>query len=295
VTGFVPTYRRRPSPLHAARAGVATAFCAALCLVAVVHASPLVLGAALGGTVAAAAAAGVASELGRAARLVVPLALLLVAVNALTSREGETLLIRGGELLGWRLDVTLEAVAYGAVAALRVTVLMMALALFTAVVDPDDTLRLFRRVSYRSALTAALATRLVPVLARDAARMGEAARCRPVPPARAGAARAALRSALDRSVDVAAALELRGYAGARRPAVDRRPWSRHDVRVALAAGVLALAAVLAAAAGVSEFDAYPELALSVGAGEIALAAALVALPLVPFTGASARLGVARAH
>ena len=48
-------------------------------------------------------------------------------------------------------------------------------------VDPDALLRLFRRVSYRSALTASLATRLVPVLARDAARMSEAARCRPQP------------------------------------------------------------------------------------------------------------------
>ena len=294
MTGFVPTYRRRPSPLHAARAGVATAFCAALCLVAVVHASPLVLGAALGGTVAAAAAAGVASELGRAARLVVPLALLLVAVNALTSREGETLLIRGGEVLGWRIDVTLEAVAYGAVAALRVTVLMMALALFTAVVDSDDTLRLFRRVSYRSALTAALATRLVPVLARDAARMGEAARCRRTPPPRAGAARAALRSALDRSVDVAAALELRGYAGSRKPALERRPWSRHDVRVACAAAGIAVAALAALAAGAGAFEAYPELTLSAGAGEVALAAALLTLPVVPFAGAAARLGVARA-
>jgi len=262
--------------------------------VAVVHESPLVLGAALGGTVAAAAAAGVASELGRAARLVVPLALLLVAVNALTSREGETLLIRGGELLGWRLDITLEAVAYGAVAALRVTALMMALALFTAVVDPDDTLRLFRRVSYRSALTAALATRLVPVLARDAARMGDAARCRPSAPPRSGAARAALRSALDRSVDVAAALELRGYARARRPAPERRPWSRHDVRVASTAAGIAAAAIAALAAGVGAFEPYPELSMAAGGGEIALAAALLTLPLVPFAGASARLGVARA-
>jgi energy-coupling factor transport system permease protein len=292
MTRFVPTYRPLASPLHAARPGVATTFCAALCLVAVICESPLAVGAALVGTVIAAATAGVASELGRAARLVVPLALLLVVVNALASREGDTLLLRGGELLGWRLDITLEAVAYGAVAALRVTALMMALALFTAVVDPDDALRLFRRVSYRSALTAALATRLVPVLARDAARMGDAARCRREPPPRAAAARAALRSALDRSVAVAAALELRGYSGARRPARERRPWSRHDLRVGLAAGAIAATGVAAAFAG--GFDAYPRLALAAGPLELALALTLAALPLVPFAGPSARLGVARA-
>ena len=43
---------------------------------------------------------------------------------------------------------------------------------------------MLRRISYRSALTASLATRLVPVLARDASRMSDAARCRPQPPGR---------------------------------------------------------------------------------------------------------------
>lgn len=291
---FVPAYRHRASPLHAARAGAAVAFCAAPCLVAVAYESPLVLAAALGGTVGAAVAAGVGGELRRAARLGVPLALLVVLVNALVSREGDTLLVRGGEVLGWRLDITLEAIAYGGVAALRVLLLVMALALFTAVVDPDDTLRLFRRVSYRSALTASLATRLVPVLARDAARMSDAARCRPVPPPRAAAARAALRGALDRAVDVAAALELRGYAGASRPARTSVPWSRHDMRVAAAAAAAACTAVAAGLAGAGGFEAYPTLEVALGPGEAALAAALLCLPLLPFLGASARLGVARA-
>lgn len=294
MSSFVPTYRDRPSPLHAARAGAAVAFCAAPCVVALVYESPVVLTAALGGVVAAGLAAGVGDELRRAARLAVPLAILVVAVNALVSREGETLLLRGGEVLGWRLDVTLEAVAYGAVAALRVVVLVMALALFTAAVDPDHTLRLFRHVSYRSALTASLATRLVPVLARDAARMSDAARCRPVPPPRAAAARAALRGALDRAVDVGAALELRGYARATSPARARAQWSRHDVRVALAAGSVALVAVGASAAGVGGFEAYPTLEMPLGPGEGALAVALLLVPLLPFAGAAARLGVARA-
>lgn len=292
MTGLLPAYRRRPSPLHAARAGAATAFCAVPCLVALTFGTPVILAAALGGVLATGVATGVGRELRRAAWIGVPLALLVILVNALVSRSGDTLLVRGGEVLGWRLDITLEAVVYGGVAALRVLVLVMALALFTAVVDPDDVLRLFRRVSFRSALTAALAMRLVPVLARDAARMSDAARCRPVPPPRAGAARAALRGALDRAVDVAAALELRGYAGARRPQPASAPWSRHDARVAAATGATALVAVTAVVAGVGGFEAYPRLDLELGAAEAALAGALVLLPLVPFAGPSARLGVA---
>lgn len=295
MTGFIPAYRPRPSPLHTARAAATTGLCAALCLVAVLYESPLVLGAAIAGTVAAAAAAGVAGELRRAARLAVPLAVLVVAVNALVSRQGETVLVRGGEVLGlWRLDITLEAIVYGGVAGLRVVALVLALALFSATVDGDETLRLFRRVSYRSALTASLATRLVPVLARDAARMSDAARCLPEPPPRAIAARAALRRALDRAVDVAAALELRGYAGARRPAKARAPWSRHDVRVSLAAGAVTVVAITGRLVGIGAFEPYPEVVLALGAADVALAGTLALLPLTPLAGFGARLGVARA-
>ena len=94
---------------------------------------------------------------------------------------------------------------------------LMAFGLFSACVDPDELLRLLRRLSYRSALTASLATRLVPVLARDALRMGDAARCRPHPPGRLAVTRAALAGALERAVDVAAALEVRGYSRGGRP------------------------------------------------------------------------------
>ena len=291
---LVPSYQARPSPLHAARAGVSTWFCAALALVPMLYDSPLVLAGALAAALLAGTAAGVAGELGRAARLAVPLALLIVIVNPLVYREGETLLIRGGEVLGYRIEITLEALAYGGAAGLRLFVLALALALFSACVDPDDLLRLVRRVSYRSALTASLATRLAPVLARDALRMSDAARCRPQRPARAAVARATLASALDRAVEVAAALELRGYASARRPPRYASVWSRHDVRVALAATAIALTAVAARVAGAGGFDAYPALEVATAPADAAAVALLPLLALTPFAGARARLGIAHA-
>jgi energy-coupling factor transport system permease protein len=280
--------------LHTARAGVTTSFCVALALVAMLYESPLVLAAGLAAGVLAAVAAGVGGEVARGARLTVPLALLIVIVNPLVYREGETLLIRGGEVLGYRIEITLEALTYGGVAALRLFVLMAALALFSACVDPDDLLRLVRRVSYRSALTASLATRLAPVLARDALRMSDAARCRPQPPARAAVARATLAGALDRAVDVAAALELRGYASAQRPPRYARPWSRHDLRVAAAAVAIALTAIAARVAGAGGFDAYPTLSVASAPADLAVVALLPALALAPFAGTRARLGVAHA-
>jgi energy-coupling factor transport system permease protein len=291
---LVPTYQPRPTPLHSARAGVTTSFCAALALVPLLYDSPLVL---LGGLVAvvlAGLAASVGAELGRAARLTVPLALLIVLVNPLVYREGETLLVRGGEVLGYRIEITLEALAYGGTAALRLFVLAMALAVFSACVDPDDLLRVVRRVSYRSALTASLATRLAPVLARDALRMSDAARCRPQPPARAAVARATLAGALDRAVEVAAALELRGYASAQRPPRYAAAWSRHDVRVAACAAAIALTSIITRVAGAGGFDAYPSLEVGAAPADVATLVLLPLFVLAPFAGARARLGVAHA-
>jgi energy-coupling factor transport system permease protein len=289
---MIPAYRSRPSALHAARAGVAAAFCCALALTGALYRHPLVLAAALAAVVAAAVAAGVGREVRNSLKLALPLALLVALVNPLIYAEGDTLLVRGGELLGRRFDITLEATAAGALAGLRVVVVIAALGLLSAAVDPDELLRLFRRISYRSALTAGLATRLVPVLARDASRMSDAARCRPRPPGRLALVRAALAGALDRAVDVAAALEVRGYALAGPPPRRRRPWSRHDLRVTAAAAGIAGLSLAAALAGAGSVDPYPRLDLATGPLELGLCIALPLLAVAPFAGRAARLGVA---
>ena len=290
---FVPVYVQRASPLHAARAGATAALCGAFALVCALFEHPLVLLAVLAGVLVCGAAAGVWAQLARSARMAIPLALLIAAINPLVYQEGQTLLLRGGELLGRRFDVTLEALAAGGLAGFRVLTFLMAFGLFSACVDPDEMLRLFRRVSYRSALTAALATRLVPVLARDALRMGDAARCRPEAPGRLAVARAALSGALDRAVDVAAALEVRGYSRAGRPARGRSRWSRHDLRALLAAAIVAVATFGGRLIGVGSVSEYPRLELALGPAELVLAAALLAAAALPFAGRTARLGVAR--
>jgi energy-coupling factor transport system permease protein len=291
---LVPVYRSRPSALHSARAGAGAAFCGALALTGALYLHPLVLSAALGAIVLAGTAAGVGREIARSLRFALPFALLITLINPLVYPEGDTLLVRGGEILGRRIDITLEATAAGALNGMRVIVIVTAFGLMSAAVDPDQLLRMFRRVSYRSALTATLATRLVPVLARDAARMGDAARCRPNPPGRLTVARAALAGALDRAVDVAAALEVRGYSLGGRTSGRRRPWSRHDWRVGAAALLIAVTAVAGAIAGLGSVEAYPTLQIETGAAEIALSAAVLLLALAPFAGRAARMGVAHA-
>jgi len=300
-------YRRRPSPLHAARAAVGGGLCVALALVALLYDHPLVLAAALLAGCGAASLAGVGPELRRALLFALPFTLLIALVNPLVSREGLTVVARLGEVPWFgRLDVTLEAAVYGGILGLRALALIVAFALFTLVVDPDELLRLFRRVSFRSALTVTLATRMVPVLQRDGQRIADAQRCRPGrAPSRLTLVRAVAGGALDRAVEVAAALEVRGYgaaagggaagrggqAGAGRVARARggraarrhaRPWSRHDVAFAAVALALAALAVGGRLAGAAPFACYPLLDGDWGPATFAFAAAVALLPLLPF-------------
>ena len=212
-------YRRRASPLHAASAAAASGWCAALATATLVVSNPLMLGALLLAVVGGGVLAGVRHELVRALRWALPVALAIVVVNALVTRDGLTIIWRFGNLpiIGYSY-ITAEATAYGAILGLRAVILILSGVLYTTCVDPDELLGLFRRFSYRSALSATLATRLVPLLGRDARRLADAQRCRPGrPPSRAALMRAATSNLLDRALDVAAALEVRGYATARRP------------------------------------------------------------------------------
>jgi len=278
------SYRRRASPLHSARAAVACAYCLSLALAALVLSAPVLLGAVAIAVLAAAAGSRVASEIGRAARLAVPVALAVAAVNALLTRDGLTVIARLGNLpLLGHTDVTLEATVYGGVLGLRAAILILCGALYTVAVDPDQVLRLFRRLSFRSALTATLATRIVPVLMRDSRRFADAQRCRPgPPPGRLALMRATTASVLDRALDVAAALEVRGYGAARRPPRSRAAYSRHDIAFAVSALAVAALAVGARLGGAAPFRAYPELHAPLHAGTLVIAGALVLAAALPF-------------
>jgi energy-coupling factor transport system permease protein len=278
-------YRRRVSPLHAARPGAGILWCAGLAVAALVLSNPVALAAVLASVLGAGAAARVGGELRRALMLALPLALTVAVINALVTRNGLTVIWRFGNLpvLG-QTDVTLEATAYGGVLGLRAAILVLCGVLYSTCVDPDEVLRLLRRWSFRSALTASVATRMLPVLLRDSARLADAQRCRPGrPPGRLALMRATTAGVFDRALDVAAALEVRGY-GAARPAGRRggRPWSRHDMAFVSSGLAVIGVAVGGRVTGALAFSAYPALHMNAGIGAWALAGALAGLALVPF-------------
>ncbi len=307
-------YRRLPSPLHAARAGVGATWALALTAAALVLFHPLVLLALTLAVLGAGVAAGLGRQLARTLRTAAIVAVPIVAINVLVSREGLTVFARLGDLGPFgQGDLTVEAAVYGAVIGLKVTLMILVTTLASLAVDPDELLRALRRLSYRSALTASLSTRMIPLLAADSGRMAEAQRTRPGGAPTGARARVALLGAviggsLDRAMDVAATLELRGFAAGRRaprrsltsrlpgsgrrPIADRpssprvshlaRPWSRHDIAFSCSAiAILALAA-LGRFTEAASYRAYPLIRMPTSIATLVLCFALIAAVLLPF-------------
>jgi len=304
-------YRRLASPLHATRAGVGAIWALALTAAALILYNPLPLAALVLAVLSAGACAGVGRQLAGTLRTALIVGLPIVAINVLASREGLTVFARLGDLGPFgQGNLTVEAVVYGAVIALKVTLLMLITTLASLAVDPDELLRGFRRLSFRSALTASLATRMIPVLGADARRLAEAQRTRPEDPARGVRGRVALLSAivggsLERAMEVAATLELRGFAvvtegrsrlwpsrlresrvwGSRSEGSETRvgrPWSRHDLAFLCSAFAVLALALAGRLSGAASFEAYPLVKMQIDAGTFALCAAIVAAVLLPF-------------
>jgi energy-coupling factor transport system permease protein len=316
-------YRRLASPLHATRAGVGAAWALALTAAALILYNPLPLAALALAVLGAGACAGVGRQLAGTLRTALIVGLPIVAINVLASREGLTVFARLGDLGPFgQGDLTVEAVVYGAVIALKVTLLMLITTLASLAVEPDELLRGFRRLSFRSALTASLATRMIPVLGADAQRLAEAQKTRLDDPSRGVRGRVALLSAivggsLERAMEVAATLELRGFAvaaegrsrsgrlrlreprprgsGMHMPGSRAggphphgsavrvgRPWSRHDLAFLCSALAVLALSLVGRLSGAASFEAYPLVKMQLDAGTFALCAALVAAVLVPF-------------
>ncbi|HSR94407.1 MAG TPA: CbiQ family ECF transporter T component [Solirubrobacterales bacterium] len=291
-------YTPRRGPLQAASPGAAVAYLGVLLAVAFLYSSPLVLA-------AAGIAAGLAGTFAGARRAVraaiwlgLAIALPIVVVNALVVNRGETVLARLGEwpLLG-QVNVTAEAIADGAVFGLRAIVVMIVFAVYSACVDPDRVLRALRPLARHSALTATLISRLVPVAAADAARLRDAGRLRgpaAAPLGRAALARRLLAGSLDRAVDVAATLELRGYGleppRRRRFAERLRPLqgtksfnrrSRFDRRFYATGAAVLIAAIAGKALGADGFGAYPTVDVGFGSAAVSLSALIVLSGFAP--------------
>ena len=285
MKGLSPiAYVPRRASLQQAGLGPVALYLGAFLVVCFLSGDPLVLVAATLG----AALAGYGSKAGPAVRfslrLGAVLALTMVVINGLVTSRGETVLLRLGEwpVFG-RIDVTAESLAAGALIGLRAMGTMVVIGVWSACVDPDRVLRAMHRGARRSALTATLISRLVPLAAGDQARLSEAARLRgpgAEPVGRIALAHRLLAGSLDRAVDVAATLELRGYGRAAPVGAPSNIRSRYDRRFWLAGSLLMVAAVTSVAVGPPGLGTYPGLDYSPGLATFVLAGLFAAGGLV---------------
>jgi energy-coupling factor transport system permease protein len=145
-----------------------------------------------------------------------------------------------------QLDVTSEELAAAAFQALRLSAVTLAFAVYALLLDHDELLR-SARFARRSALVVALATRLVPTLERDAAGLVEALRGRGVDVGgvrgRARLVSPLVSGSLERALNLAEAMEARGYGrgGATRPPALR--WRALDRGALAAAAIVAVGAL----------------------------------------------------
>ena len=139
-----------------------------------------------------------------------------------------------------QLDVTREELRNGLFQGLRLTAVALAFAAYALLLDHDRLVQ-SARFARRSVLAIALATRLVPTLERDAGGLVEALRGRGVEVTgvrgRGRMLVPLLAGSLERSLNLAEAMEARGYG---RPGATRAlqaPWGVAE-RAALAGSVL---------------------------------------------------------
>ena len=279
-------YVPRRDTLQTASMAPVALYLGAYLVVCFLASDPLILAAATAGAVIAGYGSGARRAVNFSLKLGGFLALTMIIVNALVTSRGATVLARLGEwpILG-RVDVTAEAIAAGAVIGLRAMGTMVVIGVWSACVDPDRILQAVHGIARRSALTATLISRLVPLAATDYSRLGEAASLRgpaAAPVGRAAMANRLLAGSLDRAVDVAATLELRGYArpgsgtsgaglrsgpgarGASGKARSRPVPSRFDRRFWLAGTALMALAVAELWFGLDRFESYPAIEYSFG-------------------------------
>ena len=197
------------------------------------------------------------------------LMLVVMVVNPLVIRAGETVIWHGPTLpfLG-KLTVSMEALAYGAAASLRLLVIISIFSLYNLMISPDRVFDLFAKAMGKSILMIALSTRLFPVMVRDLQRIKEVQQLRGVD-FETGSLwtrvkkysliyNVLLLSSLEGALGVAESMQARAYGSGRR-SVYRRDLVRPRDVLCLAGSLLALvAAAWGLRYGYGKYTFYPE-------------------------------------
>lgn len=203
-------------------------------------------------------------------RITLGMVVLVIIINSLMARAGETIIWWGPRLpvIG-PLNVSLEAICYGAAMGVRLLIIMSVFCLYNLIVHPDKVLSLLARFASRSALVLSLATRMFPAMIRQIENIQEVQKVRGVNfhagtlrerlPKYAGLINILLLSSLEDSLEIAEAMQARAFGSGRRSCYRRDIWRPRDI-LCLGGSLLALAtAVYGLVEGYSTFGFYPQM------------------------------------
>ena len=188
-------------------------------------------------------------------------AALAIVLNTLLSHTGEHVL---GTIPSWVPGlggpITAEAIVYGVDVALGIVAAVLVVAPLSRVLHPHDLLDAFPRALQRTAAMTGAAVNLVPAVARNAVAIGEAQRMRGSDSTRLrrwrGVAAPVVLSALDDSLQLAEAMDARGFGSGPRTRYAPATWDIAATTVT-AAAVCAIVLALVARATGSLADWYP--------------------------------------
>jgi len=137
----------------------------------------------------------------------------------------------------WIIQVTQESILFATSMSLRLFLAIVAFSVLTFTVHPDDLLKILSRFGVKSMTVLSIATRMYPTIAADSGNIEDAMKARGVEfdkgnfiakaKARAPVMMPLLLNSMDRSMEVAEAMEARGFGARRRtsyydPVISRR-------------------------------------------------------------------------
>jgi len=266
---MLPVYRQKDTLVHGLHPLTSLLLIACMLAAALLLDNPLHLALLAAGMLSLVLTAEVARECAVFLRLGLFMAALVLLINPLVNHQGTHVLVYGPRVpaLG-RLDITLEALAYGAVSGFRLLLVVAVFGLAGTILNPDELLSLLSRFSFRTSLSAALAVRLYPSM------VAEAREIREVQLARGERLRgggrwerarahfpfwmALFQGSLDRAACIAESMSARGF-GRGKATRRRRPFRGRDA-VFAALSLLGLAgAVFLAAGGKGDYGFFPTL------------------------------------
>ncbi len=211
------------------------------------------------------------------------LCLAIIAVNALVNYNGTHVLAEAPfriPVMGTPI-ITLEAIIYGAAMAIRLLAIVSAFAILTLTTHPDDLMlsMIKLKLPYKSVLVTSLSTRFVPTLVRDVERIADVQRSRGLEldkgslprriKARTSVLLPLLSNSLDRTVQVAEAMESRAFgSGSRRTFYKDLKMSGIDVATVILGLSPCAFGIFMLVRGYGDYEYYPTLGeMSLGGPE----------------------------